>query len=183
MNAKGAESKSYLANLLEAIQRCVFFLHGSESHVDWPLDAMQLASRNKDIDLFEALSAINERFAKLQDTLGSAMRHAALLSGEPADTFLRVLCFFEKMRVLPSIEDWQAMRALRNLAAHEYELDYAEISDHFNSLKELIPQLYAIAAAFSTYCHDTLHITAASNNFTDEFTRIVNTPQKTNPPL
>jgi len=44
-----------------------------------------LFSRKKDNDLFEALAAINERFAKLQDTLGSAMRHSLLLSGEPAD--------------------------------------------------------------------------------------------------
>lgn len=173
MNANVAESKNYLANLLEAAQRCVFFLHGSESRIDWPIDATELASRNKDIDLFEALSAVNERFAKLQDTLGSAMRHAALLSGEPDDTFLRVLSFFEKMNVLTSIDDWQAMRALRNLAAHEYEIDYSETAEHFNSLKELIPKLYAVAAAFSNYCHDTLKITAPSEDFAADFNQIV----------
>ncbi len=167
------ESKKHLANLLEAVQRCVFFLNGSESRIDWPLDAMELASRNKDIDLFEALSAINERFAKLQDTLGSAMRHAALLSGEPDDTFLRVLSFFEKMNVLPSIEDWQAMRALRNLAAHEYEIDYSEIADHFNTLRSLIPKLYSIASAFIDYCRDTLLILSPSGDFSVEFNRIV----------
>jgi hypothetical protein len=174
MNTKVAESKTYLANLLEAVQRCVFFLNGSESRINWPIDSTELASRSKDIDLFEALSAVNERFAKLQDTLGSAMRHAALLSGEPDDTFLQVLSFFEKMNVLTSIDDWQAMRALRNLAAHEYEIDYSETSEHFNSLKELIPQLYAVASAFSVYCRDTLEITAASEDFTDDFNHIVN---------
>lgn len=173
MNTRVAESKTYLANLLEAVQRCVFFLHGSESRIDWPIDAAELASRNKDIDLFEALSAVNERFAKLQDTLGSAMRHAALLSGEPGDTFLRALSFFEKMNVLTSIDDWQAMRALRNLAAHQYEIDYSDTAEHFNSLKELIPQLYAVAAAFSVYCRDTLDLTASSEDFADDFKRIV----------
>ena len=47
--------REHLANLLEATQRC------------------------KVVDLFESLAAFNERFAKLQDTLGAAMRHGALL--------------------------------------------------------------------------------------------------------
>lgn len=173
MNEIGNESKNYLANLLEAVQRCVFFLNGSQSRIEWPLDESELASRNKDIDLFEALSAVNERFAKLQDTLGSAMRHAAVLSGEPDDTFLRVLAFFEKMDVITSIDDWQTMRALRNLAAHEYEIDYAAIAEHFNSLKELIPRLYTAASSFTAYCSDTLNIAPASNDFEIEFNRIV----------
>ena len=45
--------KQYLANLLEAIQRCIYFL--------------------------ESLVAINECFAKLQDTFGAALRHAVVL--------------------------------------------------------------------------------------------------------
>ncbi len=63
-----SSQKQHLAELLEAIQRCVYFL---------------------DVVLFEAMAAINERFAKLQDTLGAAMRHACILSGEPADSFLK----------------------------------------------------------------------------------------------
>lgn len=173
MNEISNDSKHYLANLLEAVQRCVFFLNGSQSRIEWPIDEMELASRNKDIDLFEALSAVNERFAKLQDTLGSAMRHAAVLSGEPDDTFLRVLAFFEKINVITAIDDWQTMRALRNLAAHEYQIDYAATAEHFNSLKELIPTLYAAASAFTAYCRDTLDITPASNDFAPEFDRIV----------
>lgn len=71
--------RKHLANLLEAIQRCVFFLHESESKHAWPLDGAQLASRKKDIALFESLAAINERFAKLH----AAMRHSALLMANP----------------------------------------------------------------------------------------------------
>ena len=173
MNSRVIESRNYLSNLLEAVERCVFFLDGSVCSIDWPLDAEKLASHNKDIDLFETLSSINERFSKLQDTLGSAMRHAALLSGEQVDTFLHVLCFFEKINVLTSIDDWQAMRALRNLAAHEYEINYMDIAEHFNSLTELMPQLYAVASAFSSYCHDSLGIEAASKDFLADFERIV----------
>ena len=77
-NALEAE-RQYLSSLLEAIQRCVYFLHASDRKIPWPLDEGALAGRKKDEALFETLSAINERFAKLQDTLGAAMRHAAML--------------------------------------------------------------------------------------------------------
>ena len=71
--------REHLANLLEAVQRCAHFLHASSSKVEWPLDGHRLKQRQKDVALFEALAAFNERFAKLQHTLGAAMRHCALL--------------------------------------------------------------------------------------------------------
>ncbi len=37
--------RQYLSNLLEAIQRCVYFLHASDSKITWPLDAEKLAMR------------------------------------------------------------------------------------------------------------------------------------------
>jgi hypothetical protein len=72
--------KSHLADLLEAIQRCVYFLDASSRKLIWPLTADLLETRKKDVVLFEAMAAINERFAKLQDTLGAAMRHACILA-------------------------------------------------------------------------------------------------------
>jgi len=83
--------RTHLAGLLDAIQRCVYFLEASRHKHTWPLASDDLAKRRKDIGLFESLAAINERFAKLQDTLGASMRHAVLLAGEPGDTFLRRL--------------------------------------------------------------------------------------------
>jgi hypothetical protein len=68
--------KSHLADLLEAIQRCVYFLDASSRKLNWPLTAELLEAQKKDVVLFEAMAAINERFAKLQDTMGAAMRHA-----------------------------------------------------------------------------------------------------------
>ncbi len=100
-NLLDAERK-YLSSLLEAIQRCVYFLHASDNKIDWPLNAAELAARKKDEQLFESLSAINERFAKLQDTMGAAMRHAAMLMSEPNDSFLKVLAFYEKNGVIDS---------------------------------------------------------------------------------
>lgn len=117
--------RDYLARLLEAIQRCTYFLFESDRKLNWPLAGEFLVRNKKDVDLFETLAAVNERFAKLQDSLAAAMRHAALLMSEPADSFLQVLALFEKSGVVTSIDDWQRSRAARNLAAHDYETDYA----------------------------------------------------------
>ena len=62
--------REHLANPLEAVQRCA---------QEWPLDGYRLKQRRMDEALFEALAAFNERFAKLQDTLGAAMRHSPLI--------------------------------------------------------------------------------------------------------
>lgn len=79
--------RAHLSNLLEAIQRCVFFLNASDASLFWPLTGDTLSEHKKDANFFEALAAVNERFSKLQNTLGSAMRHSLLLSGEQADSF------------------------------------------------------------------------------------------------
>ena len=99
--------RQHLAELLEAIQRYVFFLDASIEKIAWPLTKAYLENNKKDVPLFETLSSINERFSKLQDTLGAAMRHAVILSGEPSETFLKVLSFYEKIEVIKSIELWQ----------------------------------------------------------------------------
>ena len=150
--------KQYLAELLEAIQRCVYFLDASSRKLTWPLTADLLETQKKNVLLFEAMAAINERFAKLQDTLGANMRHACILAGEPTDSFLKVLGFYEKTGVLESVESWQLCRTARNLAAHDYDIDYVEIADHFNSLKTLTPLLYLSAARFLNYCQKKLGI-------------------------
>ncbi len=99
-----AVEREHLANLLEAVQRCAHFLHASSSKVTWPLGGNDLKKRQKDLALFEALAAFNERFAKLQDTLGAAMRHSALLMSETNTPFLKVLALFEKLGVVESID-------------------------------------------------------------------------------
>jgi hypothetical protein len=169
--------KLHLAELLEAIQRCVYFLDASSRKLTWPLTKEQLETRKKDLALFEAMAAISERFAKLQDTLDAAMRHACILAGEPTDSFLKVLGFYEKTGVLESVESWQLCRTARNLAAHDYEIEYAEITDQFNSLQTLIPLLYMSAACFLNYCQETLGIESKQADFSTEFLSIVKTKQ------
>lgn len=162
----------HLAQLLEAIQRCAWFLHQSEARVAWPLEAAWLEAHKKDIDLFETLAAINERFAKLQDSLASAMRHSALLVGEPSDNFLKVLAFFEKQGVIDSTADWQRCHAIRNMAAHEYATNYSEIAEHFNLLHELSHILFHTARRLLALSIDWLQISPSSQDFSEEFERI-----------
>jgi hypothetical protein len=169
--------KLHLAELLEAIQRCVYFFDASSRKLTWPLTKEQLETRKKDLALFEAMAAINERFAKLQDTLGAAMRHACILAGEPTDSFLKVLGFYEITGVLESVASWQLCRTARNLVAHDYEIEYAEITDQFNSLQTLIPLLYMSAACFLNYCQETLGIESKQADFSTEFLSIVKTKQ------
>jgi hypothetical protein len=165
--------KLHLAELLEAVQRCVYFLDASSRKLTWPLTKERLQTRKKDVTLFEAMAAINERFAKLQDTLGAAMRHACILAGEPTDNFLKILSFYEKTGVLESVASWQLCRTARNLAAHGYDIEYAEIADHFNSLQVLTPLLYKSADRFLNYCQEALGIEPKQADFSTEFMSIV----------
>jgi hypothetical protein len=69
MNGSLQAGEEYLADVVEAIQRCTYFLDGSISRLKWPLAPEFLESRKMDVDVFETVAAINERFAKLQGTL------------------------------------------------------------------------------------------------------------------
>ena len=163
------DEQQYLAELIEAIQRCAFFLDASIGKLTWPLTKASLENNKKNVSLFETLSSINERFSKLQDTLGAAMRHGAMLAGEPSETFLRVLSFYEKIGVIESIESWQLCRTTRNLAAHNYGVDYLEIADHFNTLHELVPTLYLSARRFVRYCCESLSVVPVADDFVESF--------------
>ena len=171
--------REHLANLLEAAQRCSHFLYASSSKVAWPLDGQALKQRQKDQDLFEALAAFNEWFAKLQDTLGAAMRHSALLMSESTTPFLKVLALFEKLEVIDSIASWQLCRTARNLAAHDYETDYTLIAEHFNELQALQAILIKAAARLLSVCAQSLNIKPTTADFETEFMHVcaaINSP-------
>ena len=161
--------REHLARLLEAVQRCAHFLHAVSSTVGWPLAGAGLKLRQKDEALFQALAAFNERFAKLQDTLGAAMRHTALLMSEPTSPFLRVLALFDKLAVIDSIDSWQLCRTARNLAAHDYETDYALIAEHFNEIHSLQPVLIRAASKLLFLCAQALSVAPATADFEAEF--------------
>lgn len=163
------QERRHLAQLLEAVQRSAYFLGHSERKIDWPLRGSELAEKRKDTDLFETLAAINERFAKLQDTLSVSMRHTALLMGEQADNFLKVLALFEKLGVLETAEQWQQGRVVRNIAAHDYETDYDVIAEHFNTLATLSQLLFETARRLIVRVEQDLGIRPQTDDFVQEF--------------
>lgn len=166
--------RQHLADLLEAMMRCAFFSDRLASGIPWPLTGNLLESRCNDFDLSDKLAAFNERFSKLQDSTAAAMRHATLLSAEKTTTFLEVLGFFEKVGVVNSTRDWQRIRALRNMAAHDYSIHYADIALHFNALKEVLPELLGVAARLVNYCETKLSIAPKNVFFESNWQHIVN---------
>jgi hypothetical protein len=160
-----AESRRHLADLLEACQRCSWHLNATAARIDWPLTSVTLADRQMDLDLHERLAAVNERFAKLQDLLGTTLRHLADLSGERTETFLRVLAFCEKVGLLESTEVWHTCRALRNRAAHDYGTDTGITAAHFNAIYDLIPFLTDVTLAASRHARMTLGVHPSDDRF------------------
>ena len=166
--------RQYLADLLEALTRCAFFSHSLSSRIPWPLTGELLETRCKDVDLSDKLAAFNERFSKLQDIAAATMRHASLLSGEKTTTFLEVLSFFEKVGVVRSSRDWQKIRTLRNMAAHDYSIHYVDIALHFNALQEILPELLGVTARLVDYCQTKLSITPKRLIFESDWQQIAN---------
>lgn len=163
------DEELHLARLLEAVERCGYYMQASAGKLPWPLTGEALYTRRKDTELFETAAAFNERFSKLQDTLGAAMRHTALQMGEATSPFLRVLALFQKLGVIESAAMWQRAREARNLAAHDYDTDYAVIAEHFNQLNALRPVLLATAGGLLAACETLLGIRPATDDFSAEF--------------
>lgn len=88
--------KVHLAQLLDAIQPRTYFLHAAATRVDWALVGATLQARKIDVSLFGFRDSFNERFAKLQDMLGAAIRYACLLLGESTESFLMELAFYSR---------------------------------------------------------------------------------------
>jgi hypothetical protein len=71
--------------------------------------------------------------------------------------------------VVESIEAWQTCRTARNLAAHDYEIDYAAIAEHFNTLSELVQMLYTTSSNLLDYCAASLGISPADGGLRQLF--------------
>ncbi len=108
-----------LRERIAAIGRIRHGLHYTLGHLPSPVP---LTDQLDDAEL-EALAAFNERFGKLQDLVAATMKQATLLSGADSDTFPQVLSYMTKLGVVGDEESWKNLRMLRNLGAHEYDLD------------------------------------------------------------
>ena len=136
-----AQYRASLAEKRAAVAKLAGHLKFSLGRLPYPLASLDTL----DPVSLESVSALIERFGKLQDLLGGVFREILLVAGEDASDMARVLARMEKLELLPSVERWRAMRALRNLGAHEYAPDDAGRTRFVNAVAADVPEILAIA--------------------------------------
>lgn len=142
-----AERRGLLGEKLVIVERLSGHLAFSLSRLPYPLASLDTL---EPVSL-ESVSALVERFGKLQDLLSGVFREIAVLSGEDASDMNRVFARMEKLGILASAEQWRAMRVLRNLGAHEYDPSDGGRTRFINALAADAPELMAIAARSADY--------------------------------
>lgn len=152
-----AERRAHLARKLGAIARMAGHLDFSRRRLPYPLASVDALN---ELEL-ESVSALIERFGKLQDLLGGAFREIVILSGEDASDMNDVLACVEKVGVLASADDWRSLRALRNLGAHNYDDNDAAKTAFVNESARQAAVLIEVARRVAAYCREKLRIEAA----------------------
>ena len=110
--AAAVECERHMAVLASA-------LRDLRTHLPISADALQAANPSLTLLLDQALY----RFTKLQDAMGLRLVPATLaVLQEPFEDrpMLDKLNQLEKIGLLPSVDQWQTFRQLRNAVAHEY---------------------------------------------------------------
>jgi hypothetical protein len=142
-----AERQALLAEKLRILERLSGHLGFSVGRLPYPLGSLDAL----DPVSLESVSALVERFGKLQDLLSGVFREITVLSGEDASDMNRVFSRMEKLGILAHAEQWRAMRVLRNLGAHEYDPNDIGRTRFINALAADTPELIAIAARAVAY--------------------------------
>jgi len=99
-----------------------------------------------DEDLSEHVEAFSSRFSRLQDTLGDKLIPQLLGAlGERKSTALDNLDVAERLGWLPSVEEWQALRQLRNQMVHDYIEDLDILVSAIKTAESFVPTLMQTA--------------------------------------
>lgn len=137
------QRQAVLKSKLDAIEKLVAHLQFSAGRLPYPLARLEGLGPER----MESVSALIERFGKLQDLLGGVFREIDLLSGGNNTDMNRVLLSMEKLGVLASAERWRTLRLLRNQGSHDYDPDDAGRTRFVNALAQAAPELIEIARA------------------------------------
>jgi len=101
-----------------------------------------------DPDLAERVEAFVRRFARLRDTLGDKLLPSVLGAlGEKAAATIDNLDLGERLGFIDSVDDWLAMRALRNQMVHEYVEELTILTSALQSAHRFVPSLLAAVDA------------------------------------
>lgn len=113
-----------------------------------PFDAARAASLGADIDLAERVDAFVARFGRLQDTVGDKLLPRLLAElAEPVGAAIDNLARAERLGWVADVEQWLAMRRLRNLMVHEYVDKPGELVVALAAGHGYVPSLCAAAEA------------------------------------
>jgi hypothetical protein len=101
-----------------------------------------------DPDLAERVEAFVGRFARLRDTLGDKLLPPVLGAlGEKAVATIDNLDLGERLGFIDSVDDWLAMRALRNQMVHQYIDDLIILTSALQRAHRFVPSLLAAGDA------------------------------------
>ncbi|MBN2679715.1 MAG: hypothetical protein JXR24_05750 [Acidithiobacillaceae bacterium] len=132
-----------------AVLRCLRDgLRFTAGRLRWQITATDL----DDPEAAERLAALNDRFAKLQDQLAGALRHAHTMLGERYRTFFDVITWMAHESIITSPEVWLELRSLRNQLTHDYDLDAQAAVRYLNALHDNMDALIAIVEKFEGVC-------------------------------
>ena len=128
------------AELIEALREKLAQLQKMRRHLAYSHDKiMSWWQVDADFDgwneeQLESLAAFKGRFAEFQDHLASAMKLIAGIEEKDSRQFTYVLNYMVQLNVLDSMDEWQAVRTLRNAAIHDYSETESIKAMHFHRL-------------------------------------------------
>ena len=102
----------------------------------------------------EILAAFRIRFSEFQEHLGKTMRAIALEEEIEVDRFGSVLAFMEKLGIIETVERWKLIRELRNAVNHEYEEDAERLTQFFEEMLKVTPELLMSYQRLLNFCID-----------------------------
>jgi hypothetical protein len=112
-----------------------------------PFTLVEAARLESDVELAERVDAFVGRFGRLQDTLGDKLLPALLSAlGEHAGPFVDNLDRAERLSWIDSVDDWLAMRQLRNQMIHEYIEDPVILTSALNAGHSFVPSIMTVSA-------------------------------------
>lgn len=113
-----------------------------------PMTAERAASLRTQVQLGEQVDAFVARFGRLQDTLADKLLPTLLENlAEPLGTVIDNLVRAERLGWLRSVDEWLAIRKLRNRMIHEYVRDVEVLAAALSAAHLAVPVLRDMATA------------------------------------
>ena len=133
LNLETIKLKKYLEQCEKHLQR----MDDAYLHVQKTLPLSHHKYENLDDETVKNIDQFLFRFSKLQDTMGDKVFKLLLEQYNPEFEKLKYLDFLnelEKREIIPSANDWQILRKVRNNIAHQYDDEPEEMSQAINDI-------------------------------------------------